>query len=53
MRKIYPGLPLCVVSEFPPAGADRWMRYNANRRFVITWRAAVQRSAADPSVSQR
>jgi glycosyltransferase involved in cell wall biosynthesis len=32
MRNIYPALPLCVVSEFPPAGRDvRWVRYQVNR----------------------
>ncbi len=32
MRNIYPGLPLCVVSEFPPAGRDvRWVRYQVDR----------------------
>jgi glycosyltransferase involved in cell wall biosynthesis len=34
MREIFPELPLYVVSEFQPAGADlKWVRYNANRRF--------------------
>ncbi len=32
MRNIYPGLPLCVVSEFPPADRDvRWVRYQIDR----------------------
>jgi glycosyltransferase involved in cell wall biosynthesis len=32
MRNIYPGLPLCVVSEFPPADRDvRWVRYQVDR----------------------
>ena len=32
MRNIYPGLPLCVVSEFPPADRDvRWVRYQVGR----------------------
>ncbi len=32
MRGIFPELPLYVVAEFQPAGADlKWIRYNANR----------------------
>jgi glycosyltransferase involved in cell wall biosynthesis len=32
MRNIYPDLPLCVVSEFPPADRDvRWVRYQVDR----------------------
>ncbi len=32
MQTIYPGLPLCVVSEFPPAARDvRWVRYQVDR----------------------
>jgi polysaccharide biosynthesis protein PslH len=32
MRNIYPGLPLCVVSEFQPADRDvRWVRYQIDR----------------------
>jgi glycosyltransferase involved in cell wall biosynthesis len=32
MREIYPALPLCVVSEFPPAGPGlRWIRYQVDR----------------------
>jgi polysaccharide biosynthesis protein PslH len=34
MREIFPELPLYVVAEFQPAGADlKWIRYNANRGF--------------------
>jgi glycosyltransferase involved in cell wall biosynthesis len=34
MRQIFPELPLYVVAEFQPAGADlKWIRYNANRGF--------------------
>jgi polysaccharide biosynthesis protein PslH len=32
MREIYPELPLCVVSEFPPSDRDaRWVRYQVDR----------------------
>jgi glycosyltransferase involved in cell wall biosynthesis len=32
MQSIYPGLPLCVVSEFPPADRGlRWVRYQIDR----------------------
>jgi glycosyltransferase involved in cell wall biosynthesis len=32
MQSIYPGLPLCVVSEFPPADHSvRWVRYQVDR----------------------
>jgi glycosyltransferase involved in cell wall biosynthesis len=32
MQTIYPGLPLCVVSEFPPSARDvRWVRYQIDR----------------------
>jgi polysaccharide biosynthesis protein PslH len=32
MRTIYPGLPLCVVSEFQPADRDlRWVHYQVDR----------------------
>ncbi len=32
MQTIYPDLPLCVVSEFPPAGRNiRWVRYQVDR----------------------
>ena len=34
MRQIFPELPLYVVSEFQPPGAElKWIRYNANRGF--------------------
>ncbi len=32
MQNIFPGLPLCVVSEFPPADRGvRWVRYQVDR----------------------
>ncbi len=32
MKTIYPALPLCVVSEFPPADRSlRWVRYQVDR----------------------
>jgi glycosyltransferase involved in cell wall biosynthesis len=32
MQNIFPGLPLCVVSEFPPADRSvRWVRYQVDR----------------------
>jgi len=34
MRQMFPELPLYVVAEFQPTGADlKWIRYNANRGF--------------------
>jgi glycosyltransferase involved in cell wall biosynthesis len=34
MRQLYPGLPLYVVSEFPPAGEGvKWVRYRVGRGF--------------------
>ena len=32
MRQLFPELPLCVVSEFPPADTDvKWIPYHVNR----------------------
>jgi glycosyltransferase involved in cell wall biosynthesis len=39
MRRVFPELPLYVVSEFPPDGADlHWVRYDLGRGLDNFWR---------------